>query len=206
MPLNDVWKTFSKAIGIYFKATFENVPPAPGAYAWFYPLRVTTHDLQAFLDEVRLVHLYDARTKGKPQYEAAGRLGWSEVNVSVLLENPSSPAGKVATKTWAALVSDAERFDSLRRTLLRSSLLMPPLYVGKTNDLRNRCGQHLDGRTGFADRFESFATNAGLQARRVRDLLFVTILTEKVADGAGETEALVEEILKLVARPPYGVI
>jgi hypothetical protein len=206
MPLDDVWKTFGRTIGIHWKSTFDDLPSSPGVYAWFYPLRVTSHDLDAFLNEVRQIHLYDARTRGRPGYSGTARVGWSAVNWRLEMDNPDSDIIGTARTVWQMLSSNPIHFDELRRVLLRASLLMPPLYVGKATNIRRRCGQHLAGQTDFSKRFETRAAECGFSARRVSDLVLTVIRTENVASGTNETERLIEEILKLVARPPYGVI
>jgi hypothetical protein len=205
MPLDDVWKTFDRSIGLHYTARFDQVPPFPGVYAWFYPLRVTSYELDTFLAEVRAVHLYDARRKARPSAAGSARFGWSILEWKAELNDPRTSLPEKCRATWERLAGEPEAFDDLRRVLLQASLLMPPLYVGKAVNLRTRCAAHLDGRSNFAERFEARAKEIGLQARRVRDLILVTMRTESVGDETDESESLVEEILKLVARPPYGV-
>lgn len=205
MPLDDVWKTFHRSIGVHYTGRFGEVPPFPGVYAWFYPLRITSYDIDAFLAEVRSVHLYDARRNAIPQAAGASPFGWSLLKWQVALENSEASLIHPIRATWERLSEDAKAFDELRRVFLRASLLMPPLYVGKAVNLRDRCSAHVDSRSGFAERYESRAKDLGLRAGRVRDLILVTMRTEAVGGDTDEAERLVEEVLKLVARPPYGI-
>ena len=141
-----------------------------------------------------------------PHAQGASPLGWSLLRWRVALTNPAAPLADPIRATWSRLSKDdGGAFDELRRVLLQASLLMPPLYVGKAVDLRERCGAHIDSRSGFAKRYETRADELGLRARRVRDLILVTMRTEAVGQETDEAERLVEEILKLVARPPYGI-
>jgi hypothetical protein len=206
MPLDDVWKTFQSNVGVYWRGRFDEVPPVAGVYAWFYPLRVTSYDLTEFLDEMRRVHLFDARARSVPCTSGRSRLGWSQVQWNLHLTNPTSLIPRSIEDAWQHAAANPECFDELRRVLLRSSLLMPPLYVGKAVNLRNRCSDHTSGSSDFSSRFENHAEQVSFSARRVVDLLFVAMRTEQVSERSADTEALVEHVLKLIARPPYGVL
>ena len=46
MALNDVWRNLDREIGVVYRGRFENVPHEPGVYAWFYPLKITTDDIE----------------------------------------------------------------------------------------------------------------------------------------------------------------
>ena len=80
-----------------------------------------------------------------------------------------------------------------------------PLYVGKAQNLRVRCNAHLN-KSGFKKRFESYAREEKFPFTETKNLLLVTIKTEIVAERDAEIKDLVEEILKLVGRPPYGIV
>ena len=101
--------------------------------------------------------------------------------------------------------------------MLVASILMPPLYIGKTNDLRVRCRQHRSSskqeENNFHNRFENFTRNKKLNngkeflTTKVEDLIFVCIKTDTIGNLGGDessTEVLLEEIFKLIATPPYG--
>jgi hypothetical protein len=110
---------------------------------------------------------------------------------------------------WQSITSDQAMFEAFRHSLLKSSLLMPPLYVGKTHDLRTRCGQHLAGSAGndFHKRFETFAAERSLPAREVTDLILVTISTAlESVDPPPPMEDVLEAALKAIAAPPYSAL
>jgi len=215
MPLDDVWKGIDKNVGFYWKGRFDSVPAAAGVYAWFYPLRVNTRCFDSFLDEVRRVHLYRAQRQknsadDEDEENAATiiKLGsWSNLTMTTELTNPEWDPSKSnpIRSTWEDLVKDDEAFDRLRRILLSATLLMPPLYVGKAQNLRVRCNAHLN-KSGFKKRFESYAREEKFPFTETKNLLLVTIKTEIVAERDAEIKDLVEEILKLVGRPPYGIV
>lgn len=205
MPIDDIWKTFHKSLGIYWKGQFDLVPQSNGVYAWFYPLRVHSYDLEEFLKDIQSVHLYDPKQGKEPTATGEHRFGWSRLHWQAELKDPNINLKQTVERTWKDISENEASFDKLRRTLLQASLLMPPLYVGKTIDLRTRCAQHTSGGSDFAKRYERRAIELNLQSPRVRDLLFVTVRTSEIHTSDVPTEELIEDILKLVSRPPYGV-
>lgn len=86
---------------------------------------------------------------------------------------------------------------------------MPPLYVGRTDNLQRRYTEHVKGnreRNDFNARFSSRAESLGVKAA-VSDLLFACIRT-------GSTEAqptnpnatqLIEHMLLRFWQPPYSI-
>lgn len=212
MSLNDVWRNINQEIGIFWKGRWDDVPAGPGVYAWFYPLRISTYDLSAFLDDVSRVLSFDARSKGTAEQAVRARFTWEDVAMQLRLEPTMSDVPADVANHWARIAADPEGFERLRRVVMRGSLFMPPLYVGKTSSLSMRCRQHLTG-TGANDfhrRYHEFAESVSLRAREVNDLLFACIRTgreEQVErdspDDEVVLEAVVEEILKRACRPRY---
>lgn len=209
MSLNDVWRNVSHEIGIFWKGRWENVPSGPGVYGWFYPLRISTHDLDAFLEDISKVLSFDALCNGPAAHQLRAKLSWELIEVGLCLkpDHPKLPQDVVSK--WSQVVNDPPAFESLRRVIMRGSLLMPPLYVGKAQSLSVRCQQHLagTGNNDFHRRFEEFANKMSLQATEVNDLLFACIRTGKDPVGKEDDsiEGLVEEILKRACRPKYSV-
>lgn len=209
MSLNDVWRNISQEIGIFWKGRWENVPNGPGVYGWFYPLRIATFDLSAFLDDISKVLSFDAVFNGPVMQTLSAKLTWELIDVGVSLKPDLPKLPHDVVSRWSEIVSDPLAFDRLRRVVMRGSLLMPPLYVGKTKSLNVRCQQHLAG-TGsndFHKRYEEFAQRMSLHAAEVNDLLFACIRTSKddVSKDDDAIEGLVEEILKRACRPKYSV-
>ena len=208
-PISDVWKTIEQDLRIFHSDNFDQIPSVSGVYAWFYPLHVTSYDLDEFLEEVRGVHLYDATEAGTPKLKRDGvaRLGWSSLKWDgfIQLENPPTDISPTIRSAWEELKTDDGNFDSLRRVFMRASLLMPPLYVGKAKVLRDRCHRHIDGRSDFSTRYKKRAEQLELKCQEVSDLLLVSLTTSEVGKEDEEAEAVVEKVLNLVARPPYGI-
>jgi hypothetical protein len=209
MSLNDVWRNISKELGIFWKGRWDEVPSGPGVYGWFYPLRILTHDVDLFLGDVSKVLSFDARCNGIPNHNLRAQLSWENIDVGLQLKPSFPPLPQDVVQKWSAISSDPVAFDRLRRVVIRGSLLMPPLYVGKARSLSIRCRQHLVGtdKNDFHRRYADFARQQSLQAKEVDDLLFACIrsTTDDGDEEDDEIEGLVEEILKRACKPKYSV-
>lgn len=148
MRLNDIWRKVNKEIGFYTKETFDKVPTVPGVYAWFYPLRITTKDPHAFIREVNTVLNYDASTEGKPiavlNEDKAIKFAWKTIDLNLEL-NFKKPNLDNFISIWNEALKSEKTFHHLKRVVMKSSIIMPPLYVGKTTNLYVRCAQHING-------------------------------------------------------------
>ena len=161
--LNDVFRDLGSQIGVFWSGRFDKVPASPGVYAWFYPLRINSFNLTDFVDEVHRIQSFDAACKGQAVANLAHQFAWRTVFMDLKISPREFviPAG--ISRSWDRIVRDQERFERLRRMVLRSTILMPPLYVGKTSNLNTRCAEHIHG-TGKGDfraRYEGFASVTG---------------------------------------------
>ena len=205
MALNDVWKTLHQDFGVYYKGRFDLVPATPGVYAWFYPLRVTSRDYKEFISQVNTVHDFDAYCDDLTEKEGVAPLAWREIQWCFAIRAKPPQLRRSLEELWSTIVKDEDAFNRIRRILLRASLLMPPLYVGKTNNLHIRCGQHQGGvGSSFRSRYRTFARENRLPWAEVSDLLFTCIRTEELSQEFRDSEALVEALLKQICKPPYG--
>ena len=207
--LNDVWRDVNKEIGFYTTETFDEVPSSPGVYAWFYPLRITSENLNDFIEEVQLVLNYDCRKQGKPWRESTIDIGWDDLFQRIEFKVKKDIINSELTSIWSDTFQNKAEFDELRKVVMRASIFLPPLYVGKTINLKTRCFQHINGRSddnNFHTRFEKYATLNNTNARRVSDLLFVSIQTKEESSQSTRTEELVELILKHLSKPKYSEI
>jgi hypothetical protein len=209
MAIADVWFNLEKDFRVFWKGHFDKVPAAPGVYAWFYPLRITSVDPEPFLSDLSSVLAYDASSQGPLRQELRSRLGWNLLDLHLSIAPAPLPLSSDLRAQWSRLVSTPESFEQLRKVLMKSSLLMPPLYVGKTVSLAARCRQHIDGLGGndFHHRFEAYANSVPLHTRSVSDLLFACVRTtqEEATAEAESMESLVEEILKRACQPAYSL-
>lgn len=221
MAIVDVFRNISDRIHVFQKTSWSNVPDRAGVYAWFYPIKVTSNSLDDFLAELRAVRNYDARHQGQPQAHAYLPFAWTNLSVTACIEPRASNFPDTARVEWDQIVNDDDAFIEFRKTLLVSSLLMPPLYVGKTRSLMRRCAQHrgvgkhvdlnASNMNDFRSRFERFASDHDdIKTNRVEDLIMACVFTtqdEKIDAGSDQNEkhGLLEEILKTAARPAYGL-
>ncbi len=214
MSVNDVWRRIDKHLGVYLDGGFDQIPETAGVYAWFYPLRVTTYDLQELIIQFSKVSEYDALSEGAPKSETVIDFNWVSMGVAVEQRAKLKSVPDRVFKAWEAIVENKKMFESIRKALMSASLLMPPLYVGKTSNLRQRCIQHVNGRdeitSNFHKRFSNYAEEEGFPIKEVKDLIFVCVETATEEESFDNTfmnpHSVVEEILKAVAKPAYGKI
>jgi len=207
MRLNDVWLNVNKEIGFYTKETFETIPDGPGVYAWFYPLRIITKDPYQFIQEVNLILNYDSSVNGKPSKKKLVEFKWETIDLDLGINFKEPNLGNFLG-IWQKAAESEAKFDQLRRIIMKASILMPPLYVGKTVQLRRRCLEHVNGNSDFNKRYSSFAGKNKIKFDRVEDLLFVCIKTIEETKGESQTdiedlEDLVEAIMKNLSKPIY---
>ena len=212
MRLNDVWRNVNKEIGFYTKETFDSIPPSAGVYAWFYPLRVTTTDPLAFLEEVNTILNYDAQKRDQPSRSENINFAWNYITLKLCLKY-KIPKFDSFIEIWNKVIQNEDRFDYLRQVIMKASIFMSPLYVGKASNLQRRCKEHINGNdksNNFNCRYTTFAKQNGIRANKISDLLFTCIKIDDVLiegeGGASENlESLVEEFLKYLAKPIYSV-
>ena len=190
-------------LGFYTNETRHRIPELPGCYAWYLPLWCYDHDLDRLIRLVRGVLDYEP---GKEQ-ETGVQFNWDAVRLVVSRESTHEVVPS-ARETWNRLMRNESDRDWLQEILLEASLFMPPLYVGRTGNLRNRYTQHVDrGRSEntFHSRFSECETKLQLDIS-VSDLLFVSIVTRKRDDvERDDTESLIEQILMQFCHPAFSL-
>jgi hypothetical protein len=214
MAINDVWRDISKYINVYTSKNFDEVPEVPGVYAWFYPIELPSKDIGDLSLELTSILNYDSGVKDSVSGSADIAFNWKTTKVKIS-EESNVKLKSSSKQTWDKLISDEESFLDFRKILLASSILMPPLYIGKTNNLLRRCIEHRKGsgdKNEFHTRFEQYTETKILEngkkfgTQKVEDLLFVCIRTSASSlddNKENGTEELLENILQLIAKPPY---
>ena len=210
-PLN-VFRYLTSAdsrLGFYTKENKETIPEVPGCYAWFLPLWFYRSDLNELIRIISRVFDYD----NESEREVYARFNWESVKLRVR-RNAETEATRQLCKIWERLCADERAKRALQQTLLEASLLMPPLYVGRTRSLKQRYLQHTAikrrNQNDFHSRFIKCVSNLELTIG-VSDLLFVCISTERnpgeTPDGVNEDdrERLIEQILMNFCRPPFSL-
>lgn len=208
LRLNDVWRSVNKEVLFFTADTFKDVPAVAGIYAWFYPLRILTNNIDEFIEEVQLILNYDSETKGAPFRESKSEINWETFIQKIEIHSKKADLSNFQ-HTWDEFTSDQKKFDELRKIIMKASILLSPLYVGKASNLKARCDQHINS-TGkdntFHKRFEEYANKVNSKSKRVSDLLFVAIKTEESKGESEESEKLIEGILKTLVKPKYSII
>ncbi len=206
MDVSSLWCDVRKQIGFYTKENAAFVPQAPGVYGWFLPLWIYTEDLSHQVEAIRSVFDYDHVAKGKPCSSATARFAWSETELT-LVQNPKLTGMATINSRWTEMLSDNEARSAFEPSLMIATLLMPPLYIGKADDLSVRYQAHA---TGQSKRFVEYiqTIKEPLSGLLVSDLLFVCI--EMPADQAGVVREkglneLLEQLIMRFARPPFSV-
>ncbi len=214
MLISDVWRDVSRYISVYTSRNFDDIPPVPGVYAWFYPIELPSKDINDLAIELTSILNYDSKLQGAVSSEAHIDFNWKKTKVCVSEESTVS-LSSASEREWQHIVSNEEDLQDFRKILLASSILMPPLYIGKTNNLLRRCVEHrkgIDSKNEFHSRFENFTKMKKLEngknflSQTVEDLIFVCIRTDLINNRTNydsNVEELLENILQLIAKPPY---
>ena len=195
-------------LGFYTSESDDKIPEVPGCYAWFLPLWIYREDIDELMKFVGDLLSYEKN----PEKQVDARFTWESVKLR-LHRNNDVQIHDQNRATWKKALDDMDAKDALQQVLIEASLLMPPLYVGRTNNLKRRYLEHtskdLESST-FSKRFGEYVETLDHKIR-VNDLLFVCIRTSErlnqVFDKFGEKDlnALVEQILLQSCRPPFSM-
>jgi hypothetical protein len=204
----DPWDDLATSVGFYTSSTSRRIPEMPGIYAWFLPLWLYRTDLEQLLQTVLGVFRYDAKSKGVASTENMHRLTWEEWRVGLKREFAVKCPPAITDQWNSAMQNDAAKV-LLQALLLRASIFVPPLYVGKTKNLRDRYRSHVTNdsveKNTFHRRFEAFREEIPIEIG-ISDLLFVTCPIR--LDDENELEKLalqdlLEFLLLRLCRPVF---
>ena len=124
-------------LGFYTKETKDRIPELPGCYAWFLPLWFYRTEFAELMEIVTNVLDYEQ----EPEKQVNVPFTWDSVKLHVR-RSTKIKAEKRTNAAWDKVLADTAAREALQQTLLETSLLMPPLYVGRTNNLKQRYLQH----------------------------------------------------------------
>ena len=194
-------------LGFYTQETKETIPGQPGCYAWFLPLWIYQSDLNKLMETVGEIYGHEQ----EPEKVLNANFTWHSISLRVRSEATARPTLGELGETWDQIVAEDESKAALQQLLLEASLLMPPLYVGRTANLKRRYEQHLtkmEGKNDFHTRFTECVAELGLDLK-ISDLLFVCVKTHdelnRILDEFENVELLVEQILMQFCRPPFSL-
>lgn len=197
-------------LGFYTKESKRLIPETPGCYAWLLPLWLYRDDLDGLVEIICAMLDYEQ----EPTKRADVRFTWHTVGLNVSRTAKHRARTTDTYSTWKELTENKKTRRALQQTLLEASLLMPPLYVGRTNNLKQRYLQHAEDRGGkqndFHSRFTDHTARLGLKIT-VSDLLFFCIETpSELRRYFGKSDqsvsnVLIENLLMSFCRPPFSV-
>lgn len=213
MSLQTVWYQLGKRVGFHTSETAQTIPEKPGIYAWFLPLHIFSDDLDSWIKMMQEVYLYDTDSTGKASAEVEHKFHWDILKIH-LEKHPHKKVGEAMRVEWNKILKNKEQRRAFEHVLMEASVLMPPLYVGKTDNLKLRYEQHVEGSgreiDSFHSRFVEYAQKNNIPLM-INDLLFVCIETDSQSTKAlyssknEKLNWLLEQVMMRVARPPFSV-
>jgi hypothetical protein len=208
----DVFRSLTASdsrLGFYTKGTRDRIPEIPGCYAWFVPLWIYREDF----DELTRIVDYLIDYEQEPVKEVQVPFTWESVTLRVRRSTKSTSRER-SRATWAQVLGNPAARDALQQTLMEASLFMPPLYVGRTNNLKQRYLQHTKAsepqKNVFFSRFQECVERLRLKIS-VGDLIFACIETPSaMRDLLGDSDEsdsnqLIEHLLMQFCRPPFSI-
>lgn len=208
--INDIWRTIN--IGFYNYKDKERIPSSPGSYAWYCPLDIKSNNYDEFIQTYKTIFEYDSKQETslvirKTEIE----LPWKTLKQSMefalkQLPKERSLSNCTIEDLWHEINTDKLLLRKFRIALLKSSILLPPLYVGKTNNLAKRHREHCESdinseKGSFKKRFMNHVTKNNINIDFEDLIFFVTTLEDLPINS----EEFLEEILKLFSQPIYSV-
>ena len=200
-------KEFQDQVGYFNFKDREKIPNSAGFYAWFLPLWMYSEDLNDLIKIVSEVFSYEVSCVDDPENFVNKDIdfNWSHLKLKIKhLKRTTKPIPFELVDSWSEVVSNEESKLAAQKAMMLASIYMPPLYVGKSDDLKGRYEQHISEST-FKVRFESNIKKLGITLS-VHDLLFSCILID--SDVAKELRKyklneLIEKAIMRMSNPPY---
>lgn len=172
----------------------HDIPETSGVYAWHAPLYLF-EDIPA----AEVVQFYNRlflwELKGNDKGEVDAPLKWKKVRVKLKPHEEHAPLRKKENQ-------EILRGEAVRRWLRCAGVFTPPLYVGRTTNLRNRYEQHAEGADAGAGNFAGRITEATQKLDRYLsvDSLIFAYMETRLND---EDNAVIESFLMRAAMPPF---
>ncbi|MEX0943966.1 MAG: hypothetical protein WD002_15655 [Pseudomonadales bacterium] len=213
--LSDVWRNVSSRIGFFTKETCAAIPETAGIYGWFVPLWILSDDLEEFIDTVKRLFDYEPVTP-LGDIEEGQRVPVSAIFSSQIVSGYLKRQGRTSIspdklQLWDAMLTDEGARKEFEIVLMEASLLNAPLYVGKTENLKDRYFQHVNERDPernvFHNRFQRFSRFVDCPIS-VSDLLFVCIRTSSdttTVFSDSRSSDLLEHVIMNLVNPPFSM-
>jgi len=213
--INDVWIDVSNRIGFFTNESSGMIPNEPGIYAWFIPLWPPKNEENAkdYIEKITNFFSYDFYIGGNNKKATAStKFNWEEIFVS-LEKNIITETGSTVEELWGEMKKNLDSSKAFSQALMEATILLPPIYVGKTDDLKGRYLSHVKGtmdKNDFHSRFSDFVDTANYKLA-VSDLLFVCIKTSREVNNVFINKRnkglnfLLEQVIMRIARPPFSL-
>ena len=192
-------------LGLYTHETHESIPTSAGCYAWFLPLWFYHMDYGELIGTIaQFLNFEDDPLRSANIQFTRDQIQLSVTKSALVRENDGY------RKLWEETCGDERTREWLQEVFLEASLLMPPLYVGRTDNLQRRYGEHVKGKEDTNDFHARFSARANTLKVKVAvsDLLFACIRTQ--SDDASlaadqKMEKLIEHLFHRFWHPPFSV-
>lgn len=214
MNISDVWLNVSKKIKFFTKETKNLIPERAGIYAWFIPLWLYKKDISELVDVLNKIMLYDSSCCGEPKKSVKIPFNWDQIEIDLKKAYKYTiMPDSVLKKKWDEVIADEESKNAISQILMEASIFMPPLYVGKTRNLKQRYFQHIDGspykKNDFHNRFtEHLKKLASEIPLTINDLLFACIFTDQKSNeilASEEINSFIETIMLKICKPIFSI-
>lgn len=208
--INDIWRNLQTRFYTYKDR--EKIPHSPGSYAWYCPLDIKSDNYSEFICDYKTIFEYDCQNEASSiSRNTEIDLPWKTLKYSMELTLNNLPKERTLTNRkiedlWIEINNDKDLLKKFRIALLKSSILLPPLYVGKTNNLAKRYKEHCESninseKGNFKKRFMNHVRKNNINIDFEDLIFFVTDLK----DLPDNSEEFLEEIIKLFSQPIFSV-
>jgi hypothetical protein len=204
----------NKRVSIYDFKTRHLIPNRAGVYGWFVPLWLwpkykTSND---YVDAIAKIFMYEPtdnlEAKERTQEIA---FNWEKIDIDPTRKRINKDSETVEN-FWQKMQSDEKMKKAFGDALMEASLLLPPIYVGQTENLLDRYDSHIKGstdRNDFHKRFKEYVKNNKIDLR-LDELIFAAIPTPKIFDEFGKEESnnlhkLLEQVIMRISGPAFSL-
>lgn len=209
-----ILRNLKNRVGFYVTDNSMSIPESAGIYGWFVPLYLYSDNLDEFTSIIN--SFFDHESGKELTKKEIFDFNWSETEVRISKHRRKTTVDKSVQKRWDTMLASESKKTAFKQALMEATILMPPLYVGKAKNLKERYQQHAWGtaqddteKNTFHTRFNSFVKSNESVKLKVDELLFVCITfnddVEKDIKEDDELSKLLEQVLMKTICPPFSL-
>lgn len=203
------WSNISERISYYTYEMKEFIPESSGFYAWYFPLWIYDADLVEYIKLVTEVFAHEETADPSDGYVHMKKdLNWAHLKLKIKRERHQiKPCEDSLVEEWKEAMKSDEAKKVLEETMMTASIIMPPLYVGKADNLNTRYEQHT-ANSLFKERFEKRMKELELNIG-VSQLIFCAVEIDpktNVKLKNKRVNELVEKVVMRMAGPPFSKV